>query len=41
MLLVQLGSVVGLDFGKLLGTTLGVLDGILPGTYVRIDLVSS
>ena len=33
----QLGSVVGLEFVRVLGTTLGVTDRILPGTYLGID----
>ena len=40
-LIVQPGSVAGLDFGKVLGTKLGVLDVILLGTYVGIELLSS
>ena len=35
---VLLESVVGLEFGRVLGTTLGVIDGLMLGTYVGIEL---
>ena len=38
MLLFRIGSVVELDFGRVLGKTIGFLDGILLGTYVGIEL---
>ena len=37
LLLVQLGSVVGLEFGRVIGTTVVVLDGIILVTYVVIE----
>ena len=41
LLRARLVSVVGLEFGRVIGTTLEVLDGILLGTYVLIYIVLS
>ena len=39
MLRVRLGSVVGLEFDWVLGTTLALLDRLILGKYVGINLV--
>ena len=41
LLLFRLGSVAGLEFGIVLGTALRVLDILIPGKYVVIELGSS
>ena len=41
LLRVQLISVFGREFGRVLGATLGVLDDLQLGTYVGIELVLS
>ena len=38
LLQVRLGSVVGLEFGRFLVTTFEVLDGLLLGKYVGIEV---
>ena len=38
LLRVRLVSIVGIEFGRVLGTTLGVLDRLLLGKYVGIEL---
>ena len=41
MLKNKLGSVAGLEFGRVLGTSIVFIDGLIIGTYVAIVLGTS